>query len=194
MSETENQPIEEKQENPEPVTVENPEPTPEEPAEEVQPPKEEGNAQGSDEEGKEEEGGSDASPSDGAMGEDGNMQPKKKKTKRYRKVKHVAPSFDLNNMYHLKSNDYNALKDAHLQSFFVNSRVRKQLEGNNLITPEGYIIERPDEYARNKKLLKEHYANSSADKNIKKKKKKATKGVGKEKHEEFIEEIKRQYK
>jgi len=89
--------------------------------------------------------------------------PGPKKTKKRRlvtKKKKQAP-FGLNDNIHLPPNPYNALKDSHLQSFFVNDRVRKHLRKMYLITAEGYIVEKPDEYRRNRQLLRQHYASQS---------------------------------
>merc|ERR1712178_285316 len=83
--------------------------------------------------------------------------------KRYKKKK-VKKEWDLTNNNHLPTNNYNALKDQHLQSFFVNDRVRKHLRKMYLITKEGYIVEKPEEYRRNKNLLKMHYASQSPKK------------------------------
>merc|ERR1712232_1220933 len=116
---------------------------------------------------------------------------KRRKKKRRRLIKRAPRkrSFDLNGMHHLGSSDYNALKDTHLQSFFVNDRVRKHLRKMNLITKEGFIIEKPEEYRRNRMLLKEHYKSYSPNRG--KKSKKGTAGTGgnyanKENHNEFF--------
>jgi len=55
----------------------------------------------------------------------------KKKKRRLVKKKKSKQGFDLNGIHHLGQNEYNALKDAHLQSFFVNERVRKHLRVQN---------------------------------------------------------------
>merc|ERR1712054_524115 len=97
----------------------------------------------------------------------GSGQPPRRKVKRYRK-KPQKRDWDLTNNNHLPANTYNALKDQHLQSFFVNDRVRKHLRKMYLITKEGYIVEKPEEYRRNKNLLKMHYASQSPKKLAKK--------------------------
>ena len=103
-------------------------------------------------------------------------------------------------MHHIPEPKYNALKDSHLQSYFVNDRVRKHLQKMNLITREGYIIEKPEEYRRNKMLLKAHFRSSSPnrDGHTKKTKKRQVNNeeelVDKEEHENFMEDIKNQYK
>lgn len=57
--------------------------------------------------------------------------PQKKKKRRLVKRKKAKAGFDLNGIHHLGQNEYNALKDSHLQSFFVNERVRKHLRCQN---------------------------------------------------------------
>merc|ERR1712176_1183615 len=52
---------------------------------------------------------------------------KKKKKRRYVVKKKPKQTFDLTANIHLPPVNYNALKDTHLQSFFVNDRVRKHL-------------------------------------------------------------------
>ena len=127
-------------------------------------------------------------------------EPNKPKKKRRRQVKRVKKKagFDLNGMHHIPEPKYNALKDSHLQSYFVNDRVRKHLQKMNLITREGYIIEKPDEYRRNKMLLKAHFRSSSPNRegNPRKTRKQDNEPelVDKENHENFIEDIKNQYK
>ena len=95
--------------------------------------------------------------------------PRRKKVKRYRTKKPQKNDWNLTNNNHLPVNGYNALKDSHLQSFFVNDRVRKHLRKMYLITKEGYIVEKPEEYRRNKNLLKMHYASQSPKKTTGKK-------------------------
>ena len=117
--------------------------------------------------------------------------PRRKKVKRYRTKKPQKKDWNLTNNNHLPVNGYNALKDQHLQSFFVNDRVRTHLRKMYLITKEGYIVEKPDEYRRNKNLLKMHYASQSPKKTTGKRVK--TKGVDKSEHEQFIEDVKKEY-
>lgn len=91
------------------------------------------------------------------------------------------------------------MKDGHLQSYFINGNKRKHLEKMNLITKQGYIVEKPEEYKRNKDLLRNHYKSSSP----KKKGKKGTKakresknneeGNTKEDHEKFMDQVKNSY-
>ena len=127
-------------------------------------------------------------------------EPNKPKKKRRRQVKRVKKKagFDLNGMHHIPEPKYNALKDSHLQSYFVNDRVRKHLQKMNLITREGYIIEKPDEYRRNKMLLKAHFRSSSPKREGNPRKTRQQNNepelVDKENHENFIEDIKNQYK
>merc|ERR1712013_313541 len=85
----------------------------------------------------------------------------KKKKKRRRKAPKRRNSFDLTGLNYLVPPDYNALKDKHLQSFFVNMRIRSHLKKQNLITRHGYIVEKPEEYRKNRKLLREHYKSTS---------------------------------
>merc|ERR1712054_187832 len=115
--------------------------------------------------------------------------PRRKRVKRYRK-KPQKLDWNLTNNNHLPVNTYNALKDQHLQSFFVNDRVRKHLRKMYLITKEGCIVEKPEEYRRNKNLLKMHYASQSPKKTGKKTK---TRTVDKSEHEQFIEDVKKEY-
>jgi len=103
-------------------------------------------------------------------GENAEMGGKRKKKRRYVvKKKAKKTDFDLTANIHLNPVNYNALKDSHLQSFFVNDRVRKHLRKMYLITKEGYIVEKPEEYRRNKELLRQHYASQSVPKKTKKK-------------------------
>merc|ERR1712159_834520 len=107
---------------------------------------------------------------DAADQEDGEAGGKRKRKRRYVvKKKKAKQDFDLTANIHLQPVNYNALKDSHLQSFFVNDRVRKHLRKMFLITKEGYIVEKPEEYRRNKELLKQHYASQSVPKKSKKK-------------------------
>lgn len=115
----------------------------------------------------------------------------KKRVRRMRKKKGPT-GWDLTNNNHLPTNKYNALKDAHLQSFFVNDRVRKHLRKMYLITKEGYIVEKPEEYRRNKNLLQMHYASQSPKKITKKGGMKGPR-VDKTDHAQFIEDVKNQY-
>ena len=127
-------------------------------------------------------------------------EPNKPKKKRRRQVKRVKKKagFNLDGMHHIPEPKYNALKDSHLQSYFVNDRVRKHLQKMNLITREGYIIEKPDEYRRNKMLLKAHFRSSSPNREENPRKTRKANNepelVDKENHENFIEDIKNQYK
>ena len=131
--------------------------------------------------------------------DDDASRPKKKRRRIVKRIKR-RKSFDLCGVHHVEQKKYNALKDSHLQSYFVNDRVRKHLQKQNLITKEGYIIEKPDEYRRNKMLLKAHFRSSSPnrDGNPRKTKKVNKENheevVDKENHENFIEDIKNQYK
>ena len=43
---------------------------------------------------------------------------------------------------------YNGLKDQHLQSFFYGNKRKLILIKNGLITPEGFIVKKPDEYLK----------------------------------------------
>ena len=73
----------------------------------------------------------------------------------------------------------------------------------NLITKEGYIIEKPEEYRRNKQLLKAHYRSSSPNRDAAKTKKGGKKQkeeqvnpelyVDKENHGQFMDDVKNAY-
>lgn len=58
---------------------------------------------------------------------------KKKVTKKKKPTKKRKQSFDLNGMHHAKSNDYNALRDEHLKSYFYSYRIRGHLIKQNLV-------------------------------------------------------------
>lgn len=68
---------------------------------------------------------------------------KKRKLRRFKKKK---AEFSMNASIHLEVNKYDPLKDTHLKSFFVNDRVRRHLRKQYLITKEGYLVEKPEEY------------------------------------------------
>lgn len=90
---------------------------------------------------------------------------------RCRKKKHIVnheKAWNMTNIDHLPKLKYNALKDDHLNSYFVNGRVRKHLKKMDLITPDGYIVEKPDVYRRNKNLLRQHGTGMSQSRSPKK--------------------------
>lgn len=91
------------------------------------------------------------------------------KTKKKKVVKKRKRSFDLSGMQHMPSTEYNALKDEHLKSYFYCERIRKHLQKQHLITRDGYIIENPEEYRKNQRLLREHYRSQEPKKGTKKK-------------------------
>lgn len=69
-----------------------------------------------------------------------------------------------------------------------------------LITLEGFIIEKPDEYRRNRRLLKEHYKSSSPKKKGRKNKSKGKKdeketdgNIDHENHSNFIKDVRGKY-
>ena len=126
------------------------------------------------------------------------MSPAKKKNGKKGKARgrtlkpKKSKNFDLNSIYHQKPTKYNAQKDPHLQSFFVSGRLRGHLKKMSLITKEGYIIEKPEEYRRNENLLKQHMASQSVPRRRKKGKKGNNTVSGKD-HEDFIENVKNEY-
>merc|ERR1711957_291014 len=124
-------------------------------------------SQGNNEDEQEEDG----EVVDQEGGENAELGGKRKKKRRYVvKKKKAKTDFDTTANIHLEAVNYNALKDSHLQSFFVNDRVRKHLRKMYLITKEGYIVEKPEEYRRNKELLRQHYSSQSVPKKTKAKK------------------------
>ena len=77
--------------------------------------------------------------------------------KRKMSLNRVNKSWDLNNIIHLKPIRYEPLKDLNLQAHFVKPPIREYLKKKKLITRDGFIIENPETYHRNLKLLKVHY-------------------------------------
>lgn len=75
--------------------------------------------------------------------------------------------------------------------------MRKHLKDQCLITCEGYIIEKPEEYRRNKRLLDEHNQSTPAKKKGGKKPKNNASGkpvcqdetVDKDEHQNFIDNV-----
>ena len=63
-------------------------------------------------------------------GADAKKKPKKKKKKVMKKRKR---SFDLHGLHHIKSNEYNALRDEHLKSYFYSHKIRHHLIKQNLV-------------------------------------------------------------
>lgn len=62
--------------------------------------------------------------------------------------------FNLKGLILEKMQKYNGLKDQHLQGFFYSEKRKQILIKNGLITPDGYIINRPEEYLKKKDLYK----------------------------------------
>lgn len=76
----------------------------------------------------------DAQNSDDPDAYDDGYRPKAKgPAKKKKVVKTRKRSFDLNGMHHLRSNDYNALRDEHLKSYFYSYRIRDHLIKQNLV-------------------------------------------------------------
>ena len=58
-------------------------------------------------------------------------------------------------------NGYDGLKDDHLQPFFSRQNRRHILIKNGLITEDGYIVRKPEEYLKKKEIyLKQHMMDS----------------------------------
>ena len=60
----------------------------------------------------------------------------------------VQKPFTLNGLVLEKMGKYNGLKDAHLQGFFCSQKRKMILMKNGLISPDGFIINRPEEYLK----------------------------------------------
>ena len=79
------------------------------------------------------------------------------KTKKYILKNHTSKEskkFTLNGLILEKMPNYNGLKDEHLQGFFFSDKRKLILIRNGLITPEGFIIRRPNEYLKKKELYR----------------------------------------
>jgi hypothetical protein len=77
----------------------------------------------------------DAQNSDDPDHYDDGYKPKTKgPAKKKKVVKNRKQSFDLNGMHHMKSHEYNALRDEHLKSYFYSYRIRGHLIKQNLVT------------------------------------------------------------
>jgi hypothetical protein len=61
--------------------------------------------------------------------------------------------FSLNGLVNHKMTTYEGLRDKHLQGFFYSKKRKEVLVKNGLITMEGYIIRRPDEYLKKKEVF-----------------------------------------
>lgn len=60
----------------------------------------------------------------------------------------VPKPFTLNGLVLEKMGKYNGLKDEHLQGFFCSQKRKMILIKNGLISPDGFIINRPEEYLK----------------------------------------------
>ena len=74
------------------------------------------------------------------------------KVTNHNKNRKDPPPFSLNGLIHNKMDYYNSLKDSHLQPFFSRTNRRKILIKNGLVTEEGYIVRKPEEYLKKKEL------------------------------------------
>lgn len=60
--------------------------------------------------------------------------------------------FNTNGLINEKMQNYNGLKDNHLQGFFYSDKRKIILIKNGLITPDGYLINKPEEYLKKKDM------------------------------------------
>lgn len=67
-------------------------------------------------------------------------------------TRHLPQPFSLNGLVNQRMGDYNGLKDQHLQGFFYSRKRKEILVKNGLITTDGYIINRPEEYLKKKEI------------------------------------------
>lgn len=78
-----------------------------------------------------------------------------------KKIKHVKKkrrrSFCLDGFINAKMDQYNGLKDDLLQGFFCNDQRKKHLIKMGLVTKDGYVVNKPEEYLRKKALYNKIY-------------------------------------
>lgn len=72
---------------------------------------------------------------------------------------------------------YDGLRDNNLQGFFCSGDKKKHLQKMGLITRNGYIINKPDEYLRKKELYKKLLEDERGEKKKKAQSKKLTNKV-----------------
>lgn len=62
------------------------------------------------------------------------------------------PDFSLNGLILSRMGEYDGLRDENLQVFFAKNNRKKILVKNGLITEDGYIVKKPEEYLKKKDL------------------------------------------
>ena len=77
--------------------------------------------------------------------------------KKVRRLKKKKRSFCLNGLPNDKMDQYDGLKDDFLQGFFCNEQRKKHLVKMGLVTKDGYVVNKPEEYLRKKALYKKLY-------------------------------------
>ena len=80
---------------------------------------------------------------------------KKKAAKK--QVKKRRQSFNLNGLQHDHMEQYNGLKDEFLQGFFCNEKRKYHLIKMGMVTKDGYVVNKPEEYLRKKALYNKLY-------------------------------------
>lgn len=101
----------------------------------------------------------DYQQSDDPEGFDDAYRPAKAKAggaaKKKKVVKKRKTSFDLNGMHHFKSNEYNALRDEHLKSYFYSYRIRDHLIKQNLVAASNEDHQRRIHHREPRRVQKE---------------------------------------
>lgn len=90
------------------------------------------------------------------------------KQKKFFKKNDSKKTFNLNSIIHLPPMTYNPLKDQFLRAYYVKEPIQQYLKKQKFITRGGYIIENPDRYQRNLKLLKQHHGVENKPKMVRK--------------------------
>jgi hypothetical protein len=62
------------------------------------------------------------------------------------------PDFSLNGLIFSRMDEYDGLRDENLQVFFAKNNRKRILVKNGLITEDGYIVKKPDEYLKKRDL------------------------------------------
>ena len=109
------------------------------------------------EEDSENEGNDENSENNSVQSLNNAQEKKIKKRKRKLKKKKLKKDFSLYGLQNKKMDKYNGLKDSNLQGFFCNKKRKKHLYKMGLITKNGYIINKPEEYLRKRELYKKIY-------------------------------------
>lgn len=92
-------------------------------------------------------------------GTDGEQKKKVKKVK-----KKTKKSFNLCGLQNQHMDQYNGLKDEFLQNFFCSDQRKKHLVKMGMVTKEGYVVNKPEEYLRKKALYNKLYGLENKEK------------------------------